>query len=117
MYEHRKHPLASRKKFVQRMMSHTVISLGTIAGALVIGILGYHTLEGLAWIDALLNASMILGGMGPVSELHTTAGKLFASFYALFAGLVFVGAVSILFVPIVHRLFHRFHLESKQEDG
>ena len=72
---------------------------------------GYHLTENMPWLDSLLNASMILGGMGPVDGLHTVAGKLFASFYALFSGLVFVGAASVLLAPLLHRLMHHFHIE------
>lgn len=73
---------------------------------------GYHATEGLSWIDALLNASMILGGMGPVSEIRTTAGKLFASAYALFSGVLFLAVAGVLLAPLVHRMLHRLHLES-----
>ncbi len=82
--------------------------------ALGIGILGYHFLEGLSWINSLLNASMILGGMGPVNPLQTTAGKLFASFYALFSGVVFIAAMGVLAAPIFHRFLHHFHLADEK---
>jgi len=91
---------------------YTIIALGIDLGSLAIGMLGYHFLEGIPWVDSLLNAAMILGGMGPVNELHTTAGKLFASFYALYSGVIFVVVASVLFVPVVHRFLHRFHLEA-----
>ena len=89
-----------------------MIALGVDLGSLVIGMLGYHFLEGIPWVDSLLNAAMILGGMGPVNTLHTTAGKLFASFYALYSGVVFVVVAGILFAPVVHRFLHHFHLEA-----
>jgi hypothetical protein len=76
-----------------------------------LGVLGDHYLEGLAWIDALVNASMLLGGMGPVDALHTVAGKLFASFYALYSGIIFLVVVGVIFAPLYHRFLHRFHLE------
>jgi hypothetical protein len=79
--------------------------------SLAVGILGYHFLEGLSWIDSLLNASMILGGMGPIDGLKSTAAKIFASFYALFSGIVFLVIVGILVAPVVHRILHRMHLE------
>jgi hypothetical protein len=113
MYEHRKSPLLSRRQFVRRVVFHLTIALGTAAIALGIGILGYHTLGHLAWIDSLLNASMILGGMGPVDPLTSSAAKIFASFYALFSGLVFIGVATMLAAPFLHRLMHRFHLEEK----
>lgn len=86
---------------------------GAIAVALGIGILGYHWLGGLAWIDALVNASMILGGMGAVDPITTVAGKLFASGYAIFSGLFFLAASAVLVAPWLHRLLHRFHIEQK----
>jgi hypothetical protein len=75
------------------------------------GILGYHFLEKLSWIDSLVNAAMILGGMGPVNELHTNLGKLFAAFYALYSGIVFLVVVAVILAPLYHRFLHRFHLE------
>ncbi len=111
MFEHRRQPLAETRTFMRRMVRYLLLALGIILGSLAIGVLGYHYLERLAWIDALLNASMILGGMGPVNELHTQAGKVFASFYALFSGMVLLVAVGVLIAPVFHRFLHRFHLE------
>jgi hypothetical protein len=111
MYEHRNQPLLPRSAFLLRLASHAGIAAGIVSGSLIIGILGYHFLEGLAWIDALVNASMILGGMGPVDVLHSNAGKLFASFYALYSGIIFLLAVGIIVAPVFHRILHRFHLE------
>lgn len=111
MYEHHKEPLLSPWEFAARLVKHLLLFFGLIGAALGIGVLGYHYLESLGWIDALLNASMILGGMGPMNELHTTAGKLFASGYALFSGLLFVVAMGILFAPVAHRLLHQFHIQ------
>lgn len=113
MFERRHQPLASRRAFAARLGRSLLASLATVAAALGIGVLGYRHLGGFAWIDALLNASMILGGMGPVGELHSDAAKVFASLYALFSGLIFVAAAGILFLPVIHRLLHHFHLESK----
>ncbi len=87
-----------------------------VAVSWLIGILGYRLLEGLSWIDSILNAAMLLGGMGPVNALHTDAGKLFASFYALFSGIVFLVAVGVLMAPILHRILHQFHLEADKDD-
>lgn len=114
MYEHHKQPLASRKVFAQRVITNCIIGGAMILIALGIGVLGYHFLEGLSWIDALLNASMILGGMGPVNALQSTAGKLFASFYALFSGVVFIAAMGVLAAPIFHRFLHHFHLSDEK---
>jgi hypothetical protein len=88
-----------------------------IAVSLGIGVVGYHGVGHLSWIDALLNASMILGGMGPVDPIHTTGGKLFASFYALYSGLVLIAATGILLAPFLHRLVHKFHLEKDDSSG
>jgi hypothetical protein len=86
-----------------------------IAAALGVGVLGYHFLAHLPWIDSLLNASMILGGMGPVDALSSDAAKLFASFYALFSGLVFIGVAGLLMAPFAHRLLHRFHWDTEDD--
>ena len=114
MYEHRTHPLLSRAKFMRRVGRHLLLALFVVSIALGIGVFGYHFIAHLAWIDSLLNASMILGGMGPVDPLKTDCAKLFASFYALFSGLAFVGIVSLLLAPFVHRLLHRFHAEERE---
>jgi hypothetical protein len=111
MYERRIHPLLSRAKFARRVVRHLLLGLFLIGAALGMGVVGYHCIGGLSWIDSLLNASMILGGMGPVDPLHSDTAKLFASFYALFSGLAFVGIASLMIAPFAHRLLHRFHLE------
>ena len=113
MYEHRSHPLLSRAKFARRVFRHLLLALLAIGVALGIGIIGYHCIGDLSWVDSLLNASMILGGMGPVDPLHSSAAKLFASFYALFSGLAFIGIASLMVAPFAHRLLHRFHIEGK----
>jgi hypothetical protein len=115
MFEHRRQQLAPRPVFYRRLLRHSAIALGMIAGALGIGVLGYHATEGLGWLDALLNASMILSGMGPVQELKSAAGKWFASFYALFSGIAFISSVGMLVVPVLHRFLHRFHLDSDRD--
>jgi hypothetical protein len=111
MYEHYRQPLISRAAFFLRVLLHVGIAVGIVIASLAIGIAGYHVFEGLSWIDSTVNAAMILGGMGPVNQLNTNAGKLFASFYALFAGIVFLVAVAVMLAPVVHRLLHRFHVE------
>src|SRR5712692_906965 len=115
MYEHRSEPLLPRAEFFSRLAGHGLIALSIVLGSLGIGIIGYHEFEGFAWIDATVNAAMILGGMGPVNELHTVIGKLFASVYALFSGIVFLVTVGVLFAPIIHRFLHRFHLDASSE--
>jgi hypothetical protein len=110
MYEHHKQPLASREVFVQRLGRNGLIGSLLLASSLGLGMLGYHFFEHLSWIDSLLNASMILGGMGPVSPMSTDAGKIFASFYAIYSGVILLASVGILITPIFHRFLHRFHL-------
>jgi hypothetical protein len=105
---------SERAKFLRRVGRHGLVALGVLVFGLGIGILGYHWIAHLSWIDSLLNASMILGGRGPVGDpLPTEAAKIFASCYALFSGLAFVGIVSVLIAPFVHRLLHRFHAEEQ----
>jgi hypothetical protein len=114
MYEHRKQRLLSRGEFRTRVRRHGLVALGVLVFGLGIGVLGYHCVGHLSWIDSLLNASMILGGMGPVDPLPTSAAKIFASCYALFSGLAFIGIVSVLLAPFVHRMLHRFHAEERE---
>ena len=115
-YEHRSEQLLPRRMFLRRVVSHAGVAGAVLAASLGLGVLGYGLLEGLPTLDALLNASMILGGMEPVNQLHTPMGKLFASFYALFSGIVFLVVASILVAPIAHRLLHRLHLDEKAGD-
>jgi len=114
VYEHRHQPLLPHRRFVDRVKSHVLGALALLLVTLAIGMGGYHWLEDQTWVDAYLNASMILGGMGPVAELHTAGGKLFAGTYALFAGLVFVLALGLVLAPVLHRAMHRFHLDGKE---
>lgn len=116
MFEHYSQPLVPRSVFLRRLGRFAAAAFLLVIVSWIIGILGYHALEGLSWIDSVLNAAMILGGMGPVDTLHTNAGKLFASFYALFSGLVFLISASILIAPLFHRLLHQFHLETPKDD-
>jgi hypothetical protein len=113
MYEHRDDGLLTVAEFVGRIGFHGCIAAGVTTAALGIGIFGYHWLGGLSWVDSFVNASMILGGMGPVDALKTSAAKIFAGFYALFSGLVFIGVSGVVMAPFVHRLLHRFHVEDQ----
>jgi hypothetical protein len=115
MFEHRHKPLIPRALFVKRVFKFFLLASALIFISLFIGVLGYHIFEGLNWLDSLLNASMILGGMGPVNPVQTNAGKLFASFYALFSGLVLLVAVGVIFAPIFHRFLHKFHLDVEED--
>lgn len=116
MFESKRHKLASPAQFRNRLLTCFGIALIIIAIALFIGVLGYHVLADQGWVDSLLNASMILGGMGPVAELHTDASKIFASLYALFSGIVFIALMGIILAPFAHRALHVFHLDEKDID-
>src|SRR5436305_14895240 len=115
MLEHRAQPLAPRRTFIFRLVRSLGIASCILLPSLGLGILGYHFLASLAWIDALLNASMILTGMGPVDPLRTVTAKLFASCYALFSGIVFITTAGVILAPVVHRVLHKFHLEVEPE--
>ncbi len=110
MYEHHQKPLLPRRVFFARLARSVAMGAGCVAFALGVGMVGYHTLVKLPWVDAFENAAMILSGMGPVSPIDTDAGKLFAGFYALFSGLAFVTTMGVIFAPVFHRFLHKFHL-------
>jgi len=111
MLERKYEQLLSVHQFALRVVYFLGAATLLVLVALGIGVAGYHWIAGLSFIDALLNASMILTGMGPVGELHGTAAKLFASAYALFSGIVFISATGVLLTPLFHRLLHLFHVE------
>jgi hypothetical protein len=113
MYEPRHRPLISTREFAHRLLRNFAMALAFVAFALALGTAGYHAFAGLDWIDAFLNASMILTGMGPVAVMSTTGAKLWASFYALFSGIAFLGTVTVLLAPVAHRFLHKFHLEDE----
>ena len=115
--EHKSQHLLTRAAFLRRITFYAAGAVLLIASALGVGILGYHHFEHLPWIDAFLNASMILGGMGQVNALHTDGGKVFAGIYALFSGLAFLGVAGLLFTPLLHRLLHRFHFDAESREG
>ncbi len=111
IYEHKSEPLAEKKVFYKRVFKHFILSSMILLLCLLIGIIGYRYLGPMNWIDALHNASMILGGMGPVVTIETFNGKLFSSFYALFSGVVFITNFGLLIAPVAHRFFHRLNIE------
>ena len=111
VFERRHQSVLSNKQFTWRQLRFVVASLLMLAGSLGMGMVGYHSLGHMSWIDALLNASMILTGMGPVNPMDSDAAKLFASFYALFSGVAFLTMVAVLFAPLFHRFFHKFHVD------
>jgi len=110
-YEHHRQPLAPITVFRRRVVNHVLLALSCVALSLAIGTLGYHAFGREAWIDAFVNASMLLGGMGEVGEVPTLGGKLFSSFFALYAGLFFIVVAGLLLAPFLHRLMHKFHLD------
>jgi hypothetical protein len=109
------HGLPPKRVFAVHMARNALYVCGLIAVSLGIGAAGYHEFAGLPWLDATLNASMILTGMGPVDPLTTPAAKVFGIFYALFSGVAFLTMVAMLLAPAAHRLLHRFHLEISRE--
>jgi hypothetical protein len=117
MFEHHTKPLLPRKVYYQRLARSAALGAVVLISSLGLGMLGYHVLEKLPWIDAFLNASMILSGMGPVATLQTEAGKIFAGCYALFSGIALISIMGIIFAPVVHRFLHKFHLEDEGRDG
>ncbi len=112
-YEHRHDQLAPRSVFIKRVIAALAVALALILVALTIGISGYHFIAEFNWVDSLLEASMILGGMGPIKELPSDSAKVFASIYALFSGIIFIGVMGIILAPVVHRIMHKFHVDEK----
>jgi len=115
MFEHKSAPLLSPWKFYGRLARSFGVALAIVSFSLFLGTAGYHYLGGLPWLDALLNASMILTGMGPVDPMKTTSGKLFATFYALYSGIAFLTTMAVIASPIVHRFMHKFHLDDDEQ--
>ena len=115
MYEARHHRPLSRALFVRRLYRHALAAFCMVVFSLLIGMAGYIYFEHLAWRDAFLDSAMLLGGMGPVHPPETPGGKLFAGVYALYAGLVFLVAVGVVLVPLLHRMLHKFHWEADKK--
>ena len=113
MFETRRQPPLSQSGFIRRLLRHMGVAMALLAVSLAGGMAGYVVFEKLSWVDAFLNASMLLGGMGPVNAPQTEAGKLFAGFYALYAGLVFIVTAALVLTPVLHRVIHRFHWDKK----
>ncbi len=111
MYEQRNQELLPLPLFIRRMALSILLALGIVAAALLVGTTGYHHFAGLRWVDSLLNATMILTGMGPVDTMPSTAAKLFASAYALLSGFVFLMVVGVVLAPVFHRILHKFHID------
>jgi hypothetical protein len=117
IFEPKHAPLLSRTQFYLRLARTAAIAAGVVLASLFLGAIGFHSTENLSWLDSTLNASMLLSGMGPLDHPQSTPGKLFATFYALFSGVVFLTVAALLFAPIFHRLIHRFHLELDEADS
>lgn len=117
MFEKKHEKLATYPVFIKRLSLSILLALGLILIALTIGVLGYHYIAGFNFVDSLLEASMILGGMGPVNQLPNSEAKIFASAYALFSGLVFIAILGIVLAPITHRMLHKFHLDERDIDS
>ena len=115
IFEHGRQPVITRRRFIRRMFIAISLWLALTVIGLLIGIAGYAKFEGMSIVDAYVNAAMILSGMGPVGELKTTAGKLFAGTYAIVSGLIIVIATGFILAPIFHRVLHRFHVETTRE--
>lgn len=116
MFERRHQPMISRAEFIRRLGRFSALGVAIVVGSWAAGACGYHYLQGLGWLDSILNAAMILGGLGPVNEITRTGAKVFASFYALYSGLVFLVVSGLLLAPIFHRFIHRFHIDLDNED-
>lgn len=114
MYESRTEKPLDPRRFARRLGAHGLVAVALLAGSLGIGMAGYVAFEHLSWMDAFLNSAMLLGGMGPVNAPQTSAGKLFAGLYALYAGLVFIVTAALIFTPVLHRLLHHFHWDRKE---
>lgn len=117
MYESRHEPLLPLRLFALRLARHGLGAVGIIAGGVGIGMAGYHFLENLAWLDSLLNSAMLFSSEGPDYSPHTDAGKLFVSFYALVCVVLLMSSLSLLLAPVIHRGFHKFHLDGSTRGG
>lgn len=111
MFEHVSKPLIPKRAFRRRLVSASILVALLVAVSLAMGMLGYHWLESMTWLDAFLSASMLLSGMGPVGAPVTAGGKLFAGMYALYSGFVALICAAVLAAPVLHRFLHRFHIE------
>lgn len=116
MYEHRSQPLLPRRPFLRRLGAHGAFAFSLILVSLGIGMLGYHFLGREAWLDAFLNAAMLLGGMGQVGDVVPTEGKIFAGIFALYSGIFIIAVTGIVLLPLLHRILHRMHVEETKVD-
>jgi len=112
-YEHRSQKLLPRGRFINRLALHALMGGAAIGASDVLGMIGYHHFAGFNWVDSFLNASMLLGGMGPVGDLPNDQSKLFAALFALYSGLVFILLAGLMLAPVFHRVLHHFHWEKE----
>jgi hypothetical protein len=117
MFEHHRQPLVSAWTFTRRLARSIGVASLLVSVSLMAGMVGYHTFEDLPWVDAYIEAAMILSGMGPTAAMHSTAGKIFSGTYALYSGLMLILIVGVIVAPIAHRFFHKFHLEVGKKDS
>lgn len=116
IYEPRHVPPISLADFAVRLIVHACVAIGLVVFSLMLGMFGYEIFEGMDWIDSFFNASMLLGGMGPVKTTDMSyEGKIFAGFYALYSGLLFIALMSLMMAPVVHRILHHFHWSSERD--
>ena len=115
MFEKHHQPLLHKHAYIKRIIRFALLGLLIVFGSLGLGVMGYHYTENMVWLDALLNASMILFGMGPVNPVQTDAGKWFASFYAMYSGVAFITIIGVVFAPVFHRFLHKFHLDMEEK--
>jgi hypothetical protein len=116
LYEHRSHKVVPLRQFAWRMSGHFALVAALVTFSLAVGMVGYRYLAPMPWVDAFLNSSMLLGGMGPVGELANDPAKIFAGCYALYAGLIFIVSLSIIMAPVVHRILHVVHAETADDE-
>jgi len=117
MYEHKTHPMLPWRRFVRRLGVHVGAAMILIGISLVVGTWGYHALGEESWLDAFVNASMLLGGMGQIGNITTTSGRVFSAFFAMYAGLLLIAVTTIMIAPVLHRILHRIHLEEAEVEA
>ena len=115
-FERKSDPLVSQEDFLRRLGRNATVALSIIGVSLVVGVVGYRTLEDMAWIDAFVESAMLLGGMGPIHAPLTVAGKIFAGVYALYSGILVIGTAGIILAPIFHRVLHSLHVEDDNDE-
>ena len=116
-YERKSQPLASRGVFLMRLAGNGLFAFAIIGASVMVGVVGYHYTEHMSWLDAFANAAMIASGMGPLAPLATVGGKWFAGLYALYSGLVLVGASGLVLAPVFHRVMHGLHVENEDDEA